>query len=94
MDADGLNYLPEGAENLNQEKPPRLDVMTKVIEIRWYLGADGSGHVTKVVRDGTGVAERMYAFESLNRDDQVPPRLASIIRQDGRSQALVSHESS
>lgn len=67
--------------------------MAKVIEIRWYLGDDGSGHVIKFVRDRRGVAERMYVFESLSRDDQIPPRLASIIRQDGRSQAMVSYES-
>ena len=67
--------------------------MAKLIEIRWQLGDDGSGHVTRFVRDGREVAERMYVFESLNRDDQIPPRLASIIRQDGRSQATVSYES-
>ncbi len=68
-------------------------VMGKVIEIKWHLAEDGSGHVTKFVHDGRGVTETMYVFDSLGRRDQLPPRLASIIRQDGRSQATVSYES-
>ena len=66
--------------------------MDKVIEIRWQLNEDGSGSVTRFVHDGRGVTERLYVFDSLSRRDQLPPRLASIIRQDGRSQATVSYE--
>ena len=67
-------------------------LMATQIEIKWYVAEDGSGHVTKFVHHGRGVTEKTYIFDSLSRRDQLPPRLASIIRQDGRSQATVSYE--
>ena len=68
--------------------------MGKVVEIKWNLEEDGSGHVTKFVHGGRGLTEETYVFDSLKRRDQIPPRLASIIRQDGRSKATVSYEAS
>ena len=68
--------------------------MSKLVEIRWYLAEDGSGHVTKLVHEGKGVTERVYAFDSLSREDQIPPHLASLIRQDGRTEASLSYEAS
>ena len=67
--------------------------MATVIEIKWYVAEDGSGHVTQFVHHARGVTEKTYVFDSLSRRDQLPPRLASVIRQDGRTQATVSYES-
>lgn len=66
--------------------------MAKVVEIRWHLKEDGSGHVTQFTHGSSGVRERTYVFESLNRRDQIPPKLASVIRQDGRVEATVTYE--
>ena len=66
--------------------------MSNLIEIKWFLAEDGSGHVTQFLHSSGGVTEKTYVFDSLNKRDQLPPRLASIIRQDGRKQVTVSYE--
>ena len=47
--------------------------MATLIEIKWYVAEDGSGHVTKFVHHGRGVTEKTYVFDSLSRRDQLPP---------------------
>jgi len=53
--------------------------------IRWQLDEDGGGTAWVVSKDGDGFVESKYVFDSLKTADQIPPDLANVIRNDGRT---------
>ena len=80
---------PVSVELLRKLDPQGRSAARNIIWIRWQLDSDGGGEALVAVGEESEADGYKYVFDWLGRDDQIPRRVATAIRKDGRTEGEI-----